>query len=191
MAKKFFAFLSRMKYIERWSLMRSTQTENIAEHSYYVAVLAHALGVIRRDVFGKPCDPEQCATGALYHDIPEILTGDLPTPIKYFNPEIRGAYRRVEQIATEKLLAELPEQMRGSVAGLVREQDPGVRELVRAADKLSAYLKCVEEMRMGNREFSCAKAQQEQALHAMRLPEVEYFLSEFAPAFELTLDELQ
>lgn len=190
MSQKFIAFLYRMKHIERWALMRNTQKENIAEHSYYVAVLAHTLGVIRRDVFGVDCDPDRFALCALYHDISEILTGDMPTPIKYFNPAIREAYRQVEQVSNEKLLSHLPDEMRPEWEGLL-EQDPDSRVIVHAADKLSAYLKCVEEVFAGNREFECAKEQTEAALREMNMPEVDYFLREFAPALELTLDEME
>lgn len=190
MSQKFIAFLYRMKHIERWALMRNTQKENIAEHSYYVAVLAHTLGVIRRDVFGVPCEPERFALCALYHDISEILTGDMPTPIKYFNPAIRDAYHQVEKISNEKLVSHLPEEMRHEWEGLLNE-DGEAKNIVHAADKLSAYLKCVEEVFAGNREFQCAKDQTEAALKDMHMPEVDYFLREFAPALELTLDEME
>ena len=190
MSKKFFAFLYRMKHIERWALMRNTKKENIAEHSYYVAVLAHALGVIRRDVFGVPCEPEQFALSALYHDISEIMTGDMPTPIKYFNPAIRDAYHQIERVSNEKLLSHLPDTMRPEWERVI-EGDAEVRDIVHAADKLSAYLKCVEEVFAGNREFQCAKEQTEAALRDMHMPEVDYFLREFAPALELTLDEME
>ena len=191
MSYNFFAYISRMRYIGRWSLMRNALPENIQEHSHMVAVLAHALGVIRRDVFGVPCDPNEAAAAALYHDCSEILTGDLPTPIKYHSREIRAAYSQVEALACEKLLATLPEELRGSftplLAGEVEERQ---RDLVKAADKLSAYLKCVEERKAGNNEFLSAEAQTRAALEASPLPEVRYFLEHFVPAFELTLDEL-
>ena len=191
MKSDFFAFLSRMKYIARWSLMRSTVQENIQEHSHMVAVLAHALGVIRRDVFGVPCDPDEAAAVALYHDCSEILTGDLPTPIKYHSREIRAAYSQVEELACEKLLATLPEELRGSFTPLLTgEAAARQHELVKAADKLSAYLKCVEERKAGNNDFLSAEAQTRAALEANPLPEVLYFLEHFVPAFELTLDEL-
>ena len=191
MSYHFFAYISRMRYIGRWSLMRNSLPENIQEHSHMVAVLAHALGVIRRDVFGEPCDPNEAAAAALYHDCSEILTGDLPTPIKYHSPEIRDAYRQVEELACGKLLATLPEELRGSftplLTGEVRERQ---HDLVKAADKLSAYLKCIEERKAGNNDFLSAEAQTRAALEESPLPEVRYFLEHFVPAFELTLDEL-
>lgn len=156
-----------------------------------VAVLAHALGVIRRDVFGQPCDPDEAAAVALYHDCSEILTGDLPTPIKYHSRDIREAYQQVEELACEKLLATLPEALRPSFAPLLTgEAAARQRDLVKAADKLSAYLKCVEERKAGNNDFLSAEAQTRAVLEASPLPEVRYFLDNFVPAFELTLDEL-
>ena len=188
----FFAYLSRMRYINRWGLMRNTFQENIQEHSHMVAVLAHALAVIRRDVFGGDADPGLAAAAALYHDAPEILTGDLPTPIKYYNPDIRDAYREVEQFSAHKLLHMLPEALRPSFAPLLREgYDPGLRTLVKAADKLSAHIKCVEELKAGNDEFKQAAEQTLEALQGYGLPELDYFLEHFLPAFGLTLDELQ
>ena len=187
----FFAYLSRMRYISRWGLMRNTFQENIQEHSHMVAVLAHALAVIRRDVLGKPADPGLAAAAALYHDAPEILTGDLPTPIKYYSPDIRDAYKRVEEVSADKLAAMLPEELRGAFAPLLREDyDPDTRALVKAADKLSAYIKCVEELKAGNAEFRQAAEQTLEALKGYGLPEVDYFMDRFLPAFGLTLDEL-
>ena len=183
MSYNFFAYLSRMRYISRWSLMRNALDENIQEHSHQVAVLAHALGVIRRDVFGVDCDPEEYAAVALYHDCSEILTGDLPTPIKYHSAEIREAYRQVEELACEKLLATLPEPLRASFGEVMSD-------LVKAADKLSAYIKCIEERKTGNDEFLSAEKQTRAILEESALPEVRYFLDNFIPAFELTLDEL-
>ena len=187
----FFAFLSRMKYIVRWSLMRSTVQENVQEHSHMVAVLAHALGTIRRDVFGGDCCPEELASIALFHDAPEILTGDLPTPIKYHSAGIKSAYDEVEDLAVEKLLAELPEALRPAYRNLLEApKDPERYELVKAADKLSAYIKCVEERKAGNLEFVSAEASTRRKLEALGLPEVDYFLSHFMPGFEKNLDEL-
>ncbi|MGN8896539.1 5'-deoxynucleotidase [Flavonifractor sp. HCP28S3_F3] len=187
----FFAYLSRMRYINRWGLMRNTFQENIQEHSHMVAVLAHTLAVIRRDVLGKPADPGLAAAAALYHDAPEILTGDLPTPIKYYSPDIRDAYKQVEQVSAGKLLDMLPPELRGAYEPLVREEyDPDTRALVKAADKLSAYIKCVEELKAGNNEFRQAAEQTLEALKAYGLPEVDYFMERFLPAFGLTLDEL-
>ena len=187
----FFAYLSRMRYINRWGLMRNTFQENIQEHSHMVAVLAHALAVIRRDVLGKKADPGLAAAAALYHDAPEILTGDLPTPIKYYSPDIRDAYKQVEKVSADKLSAMLPEELRGAFAPLLREDyDPDTRALVKAADKLSAYIKCVEELKAGNAEFRQAAEQTLEALKGYGLPEVDYFMEHFLPAFGLTLDEL-
>ena len=191
MKSDFFAFLSRMKYIARWSLMRSTVQENIQEHSHMVAVLAHALGLIRRDVFGRPCDAEHLAAVALYHDAPEILTGDLPTPIKYHSAAIRSAYDEVETVAVEKLLSALPDALRPAYQTLLTApQRPEEYELVKAADRLSAYIKCVEERKAGNLEFSSAELSSRRKLDALALPEVDYFLEHFMPAFEKNLDEL-
>jgi len=189
MNNSFFALISRMRYIGRWGLMRSTIPENIQEHSHMVAVLAHALAVIRRDVFGRTCDPNACAAEALFHDASEILTGDMPTPIKYNNPEIIGAYKELEREAGRKLLESLPAEFAGAYEPLLAP--PQEHPLVKAADKLSAYIKCVEERKAGNVEFVMAEKQTLKALHAMALPELEYFLEHFMPAFELTLDEQQ
>ena len=188
MSDNFFAYISRMRYIERWSLMRNALPENIQEHSHMVAVIAHALGVIRREVFHIECDPNACAAAALYHDASEILTGDLPTPIKYYNPEIKNAYKQVEQIACQKLLATLPEELRPAFQPLLTEA--AYRDIVKAADKLSAYIKCIEERRAGNDEFLSAEKQTRAVLEQNPLPEVQYFMAHFIPAFELTLDEL-
>lgn len=188
---KFFAYISRMKYITRWSLMRNSVPENIQEHSHMVAVLSHALGVIRRDVFGRPCDPAACAAAALFHDASEIFTGDLPTPIKYHTPAIRDAYRQVEAEAAEKLLSTLPEELRPAYAPILGEGDAEVRQLVKAADKLSAYIKCLEELEAGNNEFGDAAAETLDSLRSMGLAEVSWFLEHFAEAFGLTLDGLQ
>ena len=188
---KFFAYISRMKYITRWSLMRSSVSENIQEHSHMVAVLAHALGVIRRDVFHKACDPAVCAEAALFHDASEIFTGDLPTPIKYHTPAIREAYRQVEEEAAEKLLSMLPQELRPAYAPLLRETDGDVRRLVKAADKLAAYIKCLEELEAGNNEFGDAAGETLESLRGMEMEEVSWFLDHFAEAFGLTLDGLQ
>ncbi len=191
MSDNFFAYISRMRYIGRWALMRNALPENIQEHSHMVAVLAHALGVIRRDVFGVACDPNEAAVVALFHDSSEILTGDLPTPIKYHSATIASAYREVEELANEQLLSTLPEAMRGAYAPILAgEVHERCYDLVKAADKLSAYLKCVEERKAGNHEFLSAERQTLEWLRAQHMPEVDYFLERLAPAFELDLDEL-
>ena len=188
---RFFAFLSRMRYITRWGLMRNTFSENIQEHSHMVAVLAHGLAMIRREILGLPADPERCATAALFHDASEILTGDLPTPIKYFNPEIKAAYKQVEYISGTKLLDMLPEELREHYAPLVYENDESVLPIVKAADKLSAHIKCLEELKAGNTEFEAAAIQTKEALIAMDLPELNWFLEHCLPSFSRSLDELE
>ena len=191
MGYNFFAYISRMKYIGRWSLMRNSLPENIQEHSHMVAVIAHALGIIRRDVFGVECNPEECAAAALYHDCSEILTGDLPTPIKYHSDEIRDSYKQLESLACSKLLDTLPVEIRASFEPLVDgEAAERLHDIIKAADKLSAYIKCIEERRAGNDEFLSAEKQTRAILDANPMPEVKYFLDNFIPAFELTLDEL-
>ena len=187
----FFALISRMRYISRWGLMRNSLPENIQEHSHMVAVIAHALGVIRRDVYGIPCDPNQCATVALYHDASEILTGDLPTPIKYHNAEIISAYHQVEDLASKKLLDMLPVELRGAYEPIITgDVEKTLHPLIKAADKLSAYVKCIEERKAGNNEFLSAEIQTRKALESSPLPEVKYFMDNFIPAFEKNLDEL-
>ena len=186
----FFAYLSRMRYINRWGLMRNTFQENIQEHSHMVAVLAHALAVIRRDVFGGDADPGLAAAAALYHDAPEILTGDLPTPIKYYNPDLRSAYQTVEDAAARQLLDLLPTELREDYVPLLAGTDPELAAVVKAADKLDAYLKCVKELKAGNTEFRKAREQTYAALMQNPLPALQHFLLHFLPSFELTLDEL-
>lgn len=191
MANEFYALLGRMRYITRWGLMRNTFSENIQEHSHQVAVLAHALGLIRREILGLPGpDPEKCAVAALYHDASEILTGDLPTPIKYYNPSIKTAYKQVEKIAGEQLLDKLPPQLRKAYEAYVLEEDREVLPIVKAADKLSAYIKCVEEQKAGNTEFDSAARQTLAALEALDSPELSWFMENCLGAFSLNLDQL-
>ena len=192
MANEFYALMGRMRYITRWGLMRNTFSENISEHSHQVAVLAHALALIRRDILGlESPDPDRCAVAALYHDASEILTGDLPTPIKYFNPDIKAAYKQVERISGERLLNMLPAELRESYEHYVLEDDETLNPIVKAADKLSAYIKCVEELRAGNNEFRDAGRETLDSIKAMEMPEVEWFLEHFGGSFGLTLDELR
>lgn len=186
----FFAYMSRMKNIVRWSLMRNTRLENIQEHSQQVAMIAHALGVIRNELYGGAVNLEKVLALAVYHEAGEVITGDMPTPIKYFNPKISDAYREIEVFACEKLLDLLPEELRAAYRPLMLQQ-PGVeRTLVKAADRISAYAKCLEELRAGNAEFEKAAASVKKTIDAMDLPEVAYFMKTFIPSFELTLDEL-
>ena len=187
----FFAYTSRMRFISRWALMRNSQPENIQEHSHQVAVLAHGLAVIRNQYFGGQVDAGQVAIAALYHDAPEIFTGDLPTPIKYHDSRIRDAYKQVENVACERLLSMLPQELRGEFDRALRPCDPEVEELVKAADKLAAHCKCLEELKAGNLEFRRAAEQTEQALDDFHLPELTYFREHFLPSFRLTLDEME
>ena len=191
MKSHFFAYISRMRFIQRWALMRNTAQENVQEHSHQVAVLAHALAVIRNQRFGGCVDAGQVAVAALYHDASEILTGDMPTPIKYDNPDIRRAYKEVEAVAERKLLHMLPEELQTVYAPVLTGQGGEVEKLVKAADKLSAYIKCVEELKAGNHEFREAAAQTRKALEDYELPEVSYFMDTFLDSFSLTLDELK
>ena len=191
MKSHFFAYISRMRFIQRWALMRNTAPENVQEHSHQVAVLAHALALIRNEKFGGQVDPGLVAAAALYHDASEILTGDMPTPIKYDNPAIRTAYKDVEAVAEGKLLRMLPPELQDAYAPVLTEVDPEVERLVKAADKLSAHIKCLEELKAGNAEFREAAAQTRKALDAFDLPEVRYFMDTFLPSFSLTLDELK
>ena len=191
MANEFYALLGRMRYITRWGLMRNTFSENIQEHSHQVAVLAHALALIRRDILHLPGpDPDKCAVAALYHDASEILTGDLPTPIKYYNPDIKTAYKQVERIAGERLLDMLPPALRASYAPLVLEDDAEVTPIVKAADKLSAYIKCVEEQKAGNTEFDTAAGQAMESMRKMDMPELQWFIDECLEPFSLNIDQL-
>ena len=191
MANEFYALLGRMRYITRWGLMRNTFSENIQEHSHQVAVLAHALALIRREILGlEGPDPERCATAALYHDASEILTGDLPTPNNYHDPEIRAANKRVQRLYGERLLDLLPAELRSHYASYVLEDDEALEPIVKGADKLSAYIKCIEELKAGNAEFESAAKQTMAAIEAMDRPELRWFVENCLPAFSLNLDEL-
>ncbi|MBQ8753221.1 MAG: 5'-deoxynucleotidase [Clostridia bacterium] len=192
MSSGFFAVLSRMKYIRRWALMRNNQPENICEHSYDVAVLAHGLAALSNARFGTSYDVSRCALLALYHDTPEIFTGDLPTPVKYKTGEMQAAYRCLEDAAADRLLGLLPEELRAEYQPLLMpdENEPEYH-IMKAADKLSALIKCEEELKQGNREFSAAREATEQALMVSDLPVVPYFLEHYLPAYRMTLDELR
>ena len=191
MKSHFFAYLSRMRFIQRWALMRNTAPENVQEHSHQVAVLAHALAVIRNERFGGAVDPGAVAVAALYHDASEILTGDMPTPIKYHDPVIQAAYRDVEAVANRTLTDMLPPELREIYRPILEERDPQVRALVKAADKLSAHIKCLEELKAGNMEFREAAEQTRRALESYGLPEVTYFVDTFLDSFSLTLDQMK
>lgn len=189
----FYAMLARMKHISRWGLMRNTMRESLSEHSFDTAVIAHALVLIGNAYYGRDIDPNRVASMALFHDAPEILTGDMPTPVKYHNPEIRAAFGIVEHGAAERLLQMLPEELQGSYRRLLTgaAAEPELYIYVRAADKISAYLKCVEELNSGNREFERAAQQLKRAVSDLHLPEADHFMAQFAESYALTLDELQ
>ena len=191
MSYEFFALMGRMRNITRWSLMRNTFSENIQEHSHQVAMLAHGLALIRREILHLPGpDPDRCAVAALYHDASETLTGDMPTPIKYYNPEIKAAYKQVERIAGERLLDMLPQQLQPFYEPVLLESDEEVAPIVKAADKLSAYIKCVEEQKAGNTEFESAAKQTMVSMKAMEREELNWFIEQCLPAFSLNLDQL-
>ena len=190
MSFSFFASLSRLKLIHRWSLMRNTVPENDAEHSLQVAMIAHAMAVIARDRYGKNVNPEHVLSLAVYHDATEVMTGDLPTPVKYHNDELRGAYRRLEELSADRLLALLPEDMQPAFTPYMKQESGYEHTLVKAADRVSAYIKCMEEQRAGNREFDYAAENIRRSIAAIDLPEVRDFLEDFLPTFDMTLDEL-
>ncbi|MBM7036640.1 5'-deoxynucleotidase [Vibrio ulleungensis] len=188
----FFAHLARMKLIQRWPLMRSITAENISEHSLQVAFVAHALAVIKNKKFDGQVNPEKAALIGMYHDTSEVLTGDLPTPIKYFNPDIANEYKKIERAAEQKLLGMLPEEFRDDFAPFLVEAESHCDEsvIVKQADSICAYLKCLEELAAGNHEYTLAKRRLEATLDKRRSPEMDYFLEVFAPSFELNLDEI-
>ncbi len=187
----FFAYLNRLKLIRRWGLMRNTVPENDMEHSMQCALIAHGLAVIARERHGRTVDPEAVLSLALYHDVGEVITGDLPTPVKYKNPEIKGAYKRIEAMASEQLLSMLPEDLRPAYAAyLLPDEKTYEWKLVKAADRICAYIKCIEEQNLGNREFDQARAYVLDSIRQSDLPEVAEFMKEFVPSFELSLDEL-
>lgn len=188
----FFAMLSRMKYINRWGLMRNTRQENICEHSLETALVAHALATLGNQKFGKHYDPERAAMLAVLHDASEIITGDMPTPVKYHSEEIRKAYAEVEDRAVEHLVSMLPEEMRPAYLELMTlsgDKDEELKPLIKAADRISAVIKCVEERRSGNRDFAKAEQGILQNIQDMHLPEADYFIKEFLPSYGLTLEE--
>lgn len=193
MSSGFFAMISRMKYINRWALMRNEHTENLSEHSFEVASIAHALAVIGNRRFGKSYNTDRAALIGLYHDAPETLTGDMPTPVKYYSEQVRAAYKTVEENACKRLVSMLPEEFREDYAPFFTpcEADRELWRLVKAADKISALIKCGEERKAGNSEFETAARGLHGAVADMNLPEADYFLEEFLPCYEMTLDELR
>lgn len=188
MQNHFYAIMSRMKNIHRWGLMRNTRQENLSEHSLEVAQIAHALALINRNRFGGNADPNFVAVAAMYHDSSEIITGDMPTPIKYYNDEIKSAYKQIETTAEKQLTEMLPDDFKDDFKAIYNP-DPLTHRLVKAADKLSALIKCTEELNMGNREFEVAKETISKSISDMKCPEAEVFLCEFIPSFSLSLDE--
>lgn len=186
----FFAYVARLRYIRRWGLMRSVMPENDAEHSLQVAMIAHAIAVIGRESYGRECDPEHILALGVYHDVSEVITGDMPTPVKYHSQELRGAYKGVERMANERLLTMLPDGLRPVYAQYLTEPEGYERMVVKAADSISAYTKCIEERRAGNREFEAAGISIRKGLEEIALPEVQDYMRMFLPSFELSLDEL-
>lgn len=187
----FYAMLSRMKYINRWGLMRNTREENLSEHSLEVAYIAHALGIINNEIFGGNLNAERLAILGMYHDVTEIITGDMPTPVKYYSSVIRNAYKEVEHVAKKEILSGLPINIREKYDPLLLEtkEEEELWKYVKAADKLSAYIKCIEEINTGNQDFSQAKESTYKAILKLDLPEANYFLEEYIPAYSLTIDE--
>jgi len=190
MKHHFFAYVSRLRYIRRWGLMRSVMPENDAEHSLQVAMIAHALAIIGRDTYGRSVNPEHVLALGVYHDVSEVITGDMPTPVKYQTDELRRSYKDVERMANERLLSMLPEELRPAYVPYLSVPEDYDRQLLKAADSISAYLKCLEEKRAGNREFDAAGESIRKGLSQIELPEVQDFIREFIPSFELSLDEL-
>jgi len=190
MQNSFFALVFRQRYIKRWGLMRNVSDESLSEHSAEVAMIAHALGLIGNKHFGKDYDLGAITTAALYHDATEIYTGDMPTPVKYFTPEMRTNYKSIEENALSVLLSHLPEDLRGEYKKIL-DYPEEYEVIVKAADKLCAYIKCTEEVKFGNSEFIKAKESTLESMKGMKCPELEYFLENFLPSFELTLDEMQ
>lgn len=188
----FFAYLNRMKFIERWSLMHSTIKENIMEHSEQVAQISHALAMINKVIYKGNVDPGKCVEIAIFHDASEVITGDLPTPVKYFNSKINEAYRGLEGIANKKLVSMLPLEMRDEYLKII-ESDKNTLEykLVSAADKIAAYVKCLDELKTGNREFLKAKKSIKEKIDSINLIEVVYFMDNFIKGYELSLDEME
>lgn len=185
----FYAMLSRMKNIYRWGLMRNTKSENLSEHSLETAYVAHALAIIKNNCFGGNVNPEKAAVAAMFHDTSEIITGDMPTPVKYYNPQIKSVYKDIEKQAQQTLTDMLPDYMRTDISNIYDDTDAEIKQIVKAADKISAYIKCVEELNMGNREFATAEKTIKKAIKEMNMPETDLFMKDFMPSFNLSLDE--
>lgn len=192
MSNSFYAMIFRQKHIKRWGLMRNSSQESLSEHTMETAVLAHALALIGNKFFGRSYIPERAAALALYHDAPEVLTGDLPTPIKYFSSDIRSGYAEIERHAVQMLLGKLPDELKDEYRELLSpgEKDEKYKNILKAADKLCAYIKCIEEEKCGNSEFKSARISTERALESMACPELEYFMKEMLPEFGKNIDEL-
>lgn len=190
MSSHFYAMMSRMKNIHRWGLMRNTRLENLSEHSLEVAFIAHALAIIRNRRFGGNVDANAVAVVAMFHDTSEIITGDMPTPIKYYNANIKNVYKEIEGNAEQRLISLLPQDLRDDFAPVYNPNNE-VEQLVKAADKISALIKCIEEKNSGNQEFVSAEKSTIESIKAMNLPEANMFLDEFMDSFSLTLDELK
>lgn len=188
----FFAYMARMKFIARWGLMRNTRQENIQEHSLQVAMIAHALAAIHNKLYPELglVDANRIAILAVYHEAGEVITGDLATPIKYFNPDIKKAYKDIEKVAVKKLYDMIPKVLQDVYEPLLSEFQTDDLRFVKAADKISAYLKCVEELKAGNQEFEKAAVSIQRCIEEMQMPEVRYFMETFVPSFSLTIDEL-
>ncbi|OXM84287.1 5'-deoxynucleotidase [Paenibacillus rigui] len=194
MDSHFFAYMYRLRYIERWSLMRNTVKENVAEHSFHVAILTHVLCTIANEVFDRQVPTDRIVSMALFHDATEVFTGDIPTPVKHHNPKILSNFREIEQMAAERLMDMIPEKLRSVYEPLIDTKkasaEPELKKYVKAADLLDAYLKCVTELSAGNKEFGSAKKQIEQSIQDLNMPELAFFLEHLAPSLEKTLDEL-
>lgn len=189
MKNHFYAMLSRMKNIYRWGLMRNSKNENLSEHSLETAYIAHALAIIKNKRFGGNVNPEKAAVAAMFHDTSEIITGDMPTPVKYYNSQIKNVYKEIEANAQDTLISMLPDYMKEDISAVYNCQDNEINRIVKAADKISAYIKCVEELNMGNREFAVAEKSVKKAISELNLPEADVFMQEFIPSFSLSLDE--
>ena len=186
----FFAIISRLKYINRWSLMHCAENENVMEHTEQATVVAHALAVIKNKLFGGTVNVEKVLLYALYHETSEVITGDLPTPVKYYNDDVTSSFKALEKTACEKIVNTLPPEIKGDFENAIFQQDGEEKAIVKCADKISAYIKCLIELKLGNKEFKKAKISIEKEITGYTRPEADYFMKNFIPAFNKTLDEL-